>query len=904
MLIGDATVDGSAGNTIKDRIDTKVSKAGDTMTGALTLAGAPIGGNDAATKSYVDSAVSSGTGALTTDDVPEGAINEYYTDAKVDARLASGNITTGIITTSNMDVGGNVTIDGDLTVLGTTTTVISESTRINENLLYLNEGGEATITNAVGNGTTVTYTAENSFSTGFTVNITGVNPSSFNVTDATVTAADDTSFTISSSNTDTYVSGGTARGHSHVNVDLGWAGAYDDGSYAHAGLFRDATDGRFKIFDGYTPEPDAAPDINTGHASFSLADFQANEFIGNLTGNVTGNVTGNLTGNVTGNASTATKLATGRTISLTGDVTGTSASFDGTGNVSIAATIAANSVALGTDTTGNYMKDVSAGNAITISHTQSEGSTATINHADTSTQTSVNNSNGTVIQDITLDDYGHITAIGSLNLDGRYYTETEINTLLSGKLDTTHDITLTFNGDVTGSGTITNMGNTTISIAVNNNSHTHDDRYYTETESDARFVNVNGDTMTGVLTVNPTATEVAKFASADPTIGTTVTLEETQATGYSSLRFASPASANHTYMINYGLSHATQPGAFAFKNAYGKIEFFAGSAGSTALACDYTLTNINYHLPVNFNSTVTASTFSGDLSGNAATATKWATARTLSLTGDVTGSIGMDGTANVSINTVVANDSHTHDTRYYTKTESDTKYMTLSNGTNIGFGPTGALGSGELFYRGNVNIKPIKVETFTVGNELTMSTGAGTTDRALKYTTVYNERTGFLFGDDLASSALRYFTDQTNQPTVNILNGTIDITRLTSVDIDADLNVTGEIFATGDVTAYSTSDERLKTNLETISDPLIKLSKINGYTFNWTEDSGKDITTREAGVLAQEVEMVLPEVVADRENGYKAVRYEKMIPLLIEAIKDQQQQIDSLKQQIKILKDK
>ena len=208
-----------------------------------------------------------------TTDLAEGT-NLYYTDARVDARLSGGSLGS-LTTTGNIDVGGNITVDGDLTVLGTTTTVLSESTRINENVLYLNEGGDATITNAVGNGSTVTYTADNSYSTGYTVNVTGVNPSSFNVTDATVTAADATSFTISSTVTDTYVSGGTADGHAHVNVDLGWAGAYDDGTYQHAGLFRDATDGRFKVFDSYIPEPSASPDINTGHASFSLADFQA-----------------------------------------------------------------------------------------------------------------------------------------------------------------------------------------------------------------------------------------------------------------------------------------------------------------------------------------------------------------------------------------------------------------------------------------------------------------------------------------------------------------------------------------------------------------------------------------------------------------------------------------------------
>jgi hypothetical protein len=96
-----------------------------------------------------------------------------------------------------------------------------------------------------------------------------------------------------------------------------------------------------------------------------------------LIGNVTGNVIGNVTGDVTGSASTASQLATPRAISLTGDVTG-SVSFSGSADASITATIAANSVSLGTDTTGNYVSGVSQGTGVTVSHTPSEGSTATI----------------------------------------------------------------------------------------------------------------------------------------------------------------------------------------------------------------------------------------------------------------------------------------------------------------------------------------------------------------------------------------------------------------------------------------------------------------------------------------------------------------------------------------------
>ncbi|MDA9007757.1 hypothetical protein N9J18_00825 [Porticoccaceae bacterium] len=86
-----------------------------------------------------------------------------------------------------------------------------------------------------------------------------------------------------------------------------------------------------------------------------------------------------ITANTSGNAGTATALASGQNFSLTGDVTATAVSFDGSGAVELTTVIAENSVALGTDTTGNYMSGVSGtANEIEVTHTPSEGSTATI----------------------------------------------------------------------------------------------------------------------------------------------------------------------------------------------------------------------------------------------------------------------------------------------------------------------------------------------------------------------------------------------------------------------------------------------------------------------------------------------------------------------------------------------
>ena len=114
--------------------------------------------------------------------------------------------------------------------------------------------------------------------------------------------------------------------------------------------------------------------------------------------------------------------------------------------------------------------------------------------------------------------------------------------------------------------------------------------------------------------------------------------------------------------------------------------------------------------------------------------------------------------------------------------------------------------------------------------------------------------------------------------------------------------INGALTVSGDITAFASSDKRLKNNLEKINDPLDKLNKINGYTFDWVEKEGIHSNKgHDIGVIAQEIEEVLPEVVVTRENGYKAVRYEKIVPLLIETIKEQQKQINKLNDRLEKL---
>jgi len=168
---------------------------------------------------------------------------------------------------------GDLTVEGDFTVQGDTFTLSSTELAVADNLIFLNTPKLATITSASGTGSVQTYVADQSYQTGDTVTITSMNPSGYNITDGTITGATSTTFTVAGSEQGTYVSGGSASAKTITNPDLGFVGAYNDGTAKHAGVFRDATDGEFKFFDSYTPDP--AGTINTAHASFSLAKVTA-----------------------------------------------------------------------------------------------------------------------------------------------------------------------------------------------------------------------------------------------------------------------------------------------------------------------------------------------------------------------------------------------------------------------------------------------------------------------------------------------------------------------------------------------------------------------------------------------------------------------------------------------------
>ena len=122
----------------------------------------------------------------------------------------------------------------------------------------------------------------------------------------------------------------------------------------------------------------------------------------------------------------------------------------------------------------------------------------------------------------------------------------------------------------------------------------------------------------------------------------------------------------------------------------------------------------------------------------------------------------------------------------------------------------------------------------------------------------------------------------------------------------AQISSSGDVVADGDVVAFNSSDERLKDNIQVIQGSLDKIDGIRGVEFDWNEKSPGWARERghDVGVVAQEVQKVIPEIVVERKNGYLGVDYKRIVPLLIESVKDLKKQIENLNEEVKELKNK
>jgi hypothetical protein len=159
----------------------------------------------------------------------------------------------------------------------------------------------------------------------------------------------------------------------------------------------------------------------------------------------------------------------------------------------------------------------------------------------------------------------------------------------------------------------------------------------------------------------------------------------------------------------------------------------------------------------------------------------------------------------------------------------------------------------------------------------------------------------YLDADTAHLSDTQTFTGaKTFSSAVNITNSTASTTITTgALIVTGGVGVSGALNVGGDVVAYASSDKRLKDNIKNIENPIQKVQKLNGVTWDWNSNADElQQSLPNVGVIAQEVEEVLPQLVHNRDNGFKGVDYAKLTGLLIEAIKEQQKQIDELKSKL------
>ena len=424
---------------------------------------------------------------------------------------------------------------------------------------------------------------------------------------------------------------------------------------------------------------------NTGEgATPTVAIGQAVSTSSSVTfAHVSAPVTGNVTGNLTGNAGTATTLQTPRTISLSGDVSG-SVSFNGSANVDIAATVQPNSVALGTDTTGNYMSDLTQGTGVTITHTPGEGSNATI-------------AIGQAVATSSSVTFAQVSAPVTGNLTGNASTAT---TLETGR-------TIALSGDVSGSVSFNGSADATISAIIQPNS------VALGTDTTGNYVNdiTQG---TGVTVTHTPGEGSSPTIAIGQAVGTSasVTFARLETTGNVVIGGNLTVNGDTTTLNTETLSVEDNT-IVLNSNATGSPTLNAGievergdsanvsvrwneSTDSWELTEDgSTYKNIAVGQDVETSASVTFVAVTAELVGNSSTSSALKTPRTIALSGDVSGSVSFDGSANVDITATVQPNSvalGTDTTGNYVNDVTAGTGVTVTHTPGEGTSPTIAIG--------------------------------------------------------------------------------------------------------------------------------------------------------------------------------------------------------------------
>jgi len=594
----------------------------------------------------------------------------------------------------------------------------------------------------------------------------------------------------------------------------------------------------------------------------------------------------------------------------------------------------------GTEVTISHGKEVKfvEGGGIDINWTDtSTGSDGdpydlTFTHADTSSQASVNNSGRTYIQDITLDGYGHVTAISSA-------TETVTNT---DTIPNNATITLSAGTGLSGGGNFTTDQSSNETITFNLEApYTYIDtatgNYGTIKVDDDRGVTwagyairddwvfmSNGASEAGIY--NDTDNDWAiKFAQNGTTSlqyngSTRFQTESTGASAPLGLRVGTSGNPHNAGGLEIAgstsekivLSGANDP-YIRWQEGTTDRAYIQWSSGQDALLFRNTQTDNFDFMPDAATGAVSlrlrgsdndtwGSVYANDsqqvgfldeggswayrISNNSSHAWYINDVTEMSLT---TSELNLSGNNINNINNMyVANTIyHYGDTDTYINFGTDLMYIYTGNVPRVTVNNSGV----RLGDNGNGYFRPVS------GNYGSIEIDGG----AHGSWEGYNIGGRAVFMHDNASR-MGLFDDVYNHwGFFYDFNGDANVCYAGSVKLQT---YSGGVTVTGDLN--STSDIRYKKNIETIDSALEKVQSLRGVTFDWDNDAFEEkehtkkpnFTERATGVIAQDVEKVLPEAVHENKDGFKNVAYGNMVGLLIEAIKEQQEQIDALKAQL------
>ena len=371
-------------SAIQTQIDAKAPLASPTFTGTVVLPDNTVALGTKTTGDYV-ATITGGTGVTSTAATTgEGTTHSLSigqavatTDNVTFAGVTADNIKVGVTASNEIDTasgdltidsaGGTVTIDdnltvtGNLTVSGTTTSINTETLTVDDNIIVLNNNATGAPSANAG------IEVERGSSTNVALR--------WNETSDKWELTEDGS-AYKDIATEDYVDAQSIASLDDIgNVTAPTPTSGDFLKYNGSAWVNDAIDLSTDTTGSYVASLTAGTGVTlTNNSGEGATPTIA---IGQAVGTGDSVTFVNVTAALTGNASTATTLATTRAIEVSGDVTGT-ANFDGSAAINIVTTIAANSVALGTDTTGNYVNDVTSGTGITVTHTPGEGSSASV----------------------------------------------------------------------------------------------------------------------------------------------------------------------------------------------------------------------------------------------------------------------------------------------------------------------------------------------------------------------------------------------------------------------------------------------------------------------------------------------------------------------------------------------